>query len=194
MKQFLAYSVFLFLIFTTNSFAQNACVPEAEEAYKKVYALVDKAKSFSKNGDYVQEKKYAQEAVNLSQNIQEKYKCFSPVAYWELSNACSNLSDFAGALKYATNADQFCETFKMIGCQCKSTSTFKIGTIYLAMGNDSMAVLEYKKAFDLCEKDGNKYMEAFILQSKGDIDKKNNNIELALNEYSTAEEIVRSIG
>ena len=194
MKPFLTYTFFLSWILIDNSFAQSGCTAQAEEEYKKVYSLVDKARSFSKDGDYEQEKKHAQESVNLSQKIQEKYKCFSPSAYWELSNACSNLGDFAAALKHATNADQFCETFKMIGCRCKSQSSFKIGTIYVAMGNDSMAMIEFKKAFDLCEKDGNKYMEAYILQSKGDLDKKNNNVDLALNEYSTAEEIVRSIG
>ena len=176
------------------SFAQSACSPDALEAYKKVDILVDKAKTLSKNGLYVEEKKCSQEAVNLTLKIQNKYNCFSPSAFYELSDACSNLGDFDGALKYAKNADQFCENFKMINCSCKSRSLFKIGNIYLAMGEDSLAIIEYKKAFDLCEKDGNKYMEAYILQTKGEVDRKNDKTVLALAEFSKAENIVKELG
>lgn len=181
------------LILTGNLLGQN-CVPQAEIGYKEVDDLVQESENYSKNGDYLKQKKYATKAVLLSQKLEKKYNCYNPKAYWALSDACSDNGDYPGALKYAKDAYQFCENFKIDNCDCKSTSQMKIGSALLAMDNDSLAIIEFKKALQLCQKDGDKSQEAIILLSLGDLEKNNNKFDEAINNYKKAIEIIHVFG
>ena len=188
--------VFLFFLSPFSFFSQSVgCVPEAISGYEKVELLVDKSYEYGIQGDYKNQKKFALKAVDNSEEIAEKYQCYSAMAYWALATALSNLGDFDGALKAAQDAYAFCENFKREDCSCKSTSLMKIGNARSAMGNDSLALLEYQKALEICEvESGQKMMEAYILQTAGDLEIRVGNIESALLKLNKAENIIHEIG
>lgn len=192
MKKLLATLIFITSIYS-NALQAQMCVPAAELGYKDVYALVEKANTAGNVGHYETEKKHAQEAVDLTLKLQKKYNCFSPGAFWKLSEAYTHIGDYQAALKNATKAYQLCETFKFSECWNLSISAMKIGNIHLAMGNDSLAMIEYQNGLDIC-RNGNKVVQAFLLLSLGDVaSEKGNNTE-AMKNISEAESIAHLIG
>ena len=117
MKNILIIINFILIIFIQNSFSQNSvCVPEAQRGYDKVDKLLEKAKSYGDKGNYNSEKKFAEKAVDLTLRIRKDYHCFSPRAFWKLSDANCHLGDFQSALKDAIKAYQECVDFKFDNC------------------------------------------------------------------------------
>ncbi len=197
MKSIFIFCFFIFLNITNTIIAQGKkCEePGAISGYKEVDDLVDQAKTAGNNGEYKFQKELAKKAVSLSKKIEKKYQCYSIIAYWALSDAYANLGDFDGALKNSQEALSFCDKFKRDDCKCKSTTEMKIGTAYSAMGNDSLALIEYKKALDLCKDEyGQKLMEAYILQATGSLELKTGNLKSALEKLTLAKSIVQETG
>jgi len=174
---------------------EQGCTPQAIAEYDKVSELVNNAKQAGNNGDYKTQKSIAIKAVEISKRIERKYKCYSAIAYWALSDAYSNLGDFDNALRNSQESLNFCEKFKREDCKCKSTSEMKIGNAYSAMGNDSLALIEYKKALEICKyESGQKIMEAYILQATGSLEIRTGNINSAFDKFTQAENIIHEIG
>jgi tetratricopeptide (TPR) repeat protein len=196
MKSFFIFCLIVLLNISNRFCAQEiGCTPAALLGYESVDDLVEKAKEAGNNGEYKLQKEFALKAVSLSKKIEKKYKCYSIVAYWALSDAFANLGDFDGALKNSQEALNFCDKFKRDDCRCKSTSEMKIGTAYSAMGNDSLALLEFKKALDICKDEyGQKLMEAYILQATGSLELKTRNLNSAMDKLNKAENIVNELG
>ncbi len=177
----------LVAITSVKSFAQG-CSDEASNAYKKVEYLVVNAQSSCEKGDHAKEKKLAQKYFTETRKIEAKYNCFSSTADWALWRASLHLGDFEAAFKHASNMYHHCETFSRTGCDCIGKSIIRKGIVYSAMGNDSMAINEYKKALAICQ--GYKLVTAFTVQQIGDSEKNKEKTTVALDKYTEAENIV----
>jgi tetratricopeptide (TPR) repeat protein len=192
------YILLLFVTILTFSpkLGFSQCDPIALEQYKKVYDLVNKSNECGKNGDYKKQLKLAKEAAEISEKIEQSvYKCYSAVAWKALTEVYLNLGDFNNAMKNAGKYSSFCDKFRKDDCKCKADSQLKTGLTYSAMGNDSLALLEYKKALDICKNEQDqKLMEALILQITAATETKNGKLNEALNKLTEAENLVHEVG
>jgi tetratricopeptide (TPR) repeat protein len=188
MNKILTISILVMSV-AIKTFAQE-CTDEAKLAYKNADNLITSAQSACGKGDHAKEKEYAEKYFNETRKIEAKYNCFSPVADWALWKSCLHLGDFNAALKHANNMYQHCETFARTGCDCLGKSIIRKGIVYSAMGNDSMAIIEYKKALAICK--GYKLVTAFTDQQIGDSEKKKNNVNSAIDRYTEAENIIEA--
>jgi tetratricopeptide (TPR) repeat protein len=182
------------LFFTNFLISQKSdCEPKAIEEYQKVTNLINKAQEYAKTGDFASETKLSKEALEKSIKIQNKYKCYSVSAFWQLTDAYIHKGEFANALINANEGLQHCVKFNL-DCEYIQYSRYKVASVYLAEGNDSLAKLELNKSLDACDGNGLKFIEALSFVSKGDIEFQKGNFALALNNYERAEEIANAIG
>ena len=195
MKLFFIFLFFYLSTITNNTIAQGGCNDAAMKRYEEIKDLSTKAKKAGNDGDYDLQLQLAKKAVEISLEIKEKYKCYNIVGYWALTDAYLNIGNFNEASKNAQASLTFCEDFKESGCSIKSKTLMKIGGCYSAMGNDSLALKEFKKALDICKDEfGQKLMEAYILQATGTLELKSKNLNSAMDKLTKAENIIREVG
>ncbi len=185
--------IIIFIGFSLKSISQ--CIQEAEDEYKyNINPLLEKAKEYGLKGDYDNEIKLSKKAVDLTLKVEKKHHCFSPIAFWQLSEAYIHVGEYAKALQYAMQGYQISENFfKQDDCADFSYSAMKVGNVYLAMGDDSSALKYYQKGLDICKKNSIVVI-AFINISKAEISIKNNDYQNASKLLDDAEIIAKFIG
>lgn len=188
--------IIIFSIITQNFYTQNnGCTELAKLNYKKVYNLIEKANNYAQKGKYKNEKKSALKAVKYTNKIQKKYNCFSPIAYWKLTDAYLHLNEFSMALKNAVKAYQLCESLfnNEEDCNNLSLSKMKIGNVYLSMNKDSLAIEEYLKGIEICKKNSI-LLKTFINLKIAEIEVNNKNYLKAQDIINESMEVVNIIG
>lgn len=183
MKKNINFILIILSIFYCKICAQN-CDIEAEAAYSNLNFIINNAQKFCEKGDHVKEKKLAEQHRGQSEKIERKFKCYSPQAAISLWRASMHLGEFDEALMYAHSLAAHCEKFKLLDCSCVGESKLRTGLVYSAKGDDSLAIVEFKKSLINCP--NNKLIEAFVLMKEGDKEKASNNLNKASIKYVEA--------
>lgn len=196
--KFSSYFILFILIIIQcqySSFLLGQCNNGGDKAYEKLNSnLIEKCRIFGDSGNYEKQLQFALKAVEETEKIQKRYKCFSNRAHFALSDAYYNLGNLQLALNSALDAFAFCETFNRDNCNCMSESKMRIGQAYEDMGQDTTAKKIYLEALELCEMDGAKLMEAMVLMTLGDLERSQGLFESALTKFDMAENLIQFYG
>jgi tetratricopeptide (TPR) repeat protein len=189
------FIVFSFIQLQSHYLILGQCNNGGDKAYEKLDRnFIEKCRVLGDSGQYDKQLQCSLKAVEETEKIQKKYRCFSNKAHFALSDAYYNLGNLQEALNSALKAFQFCETFNRDNCNCMSESKMRIGQAYEDMGQDTTAKKIYLEALELCEMDGAKLMEAMVLMTLGDLERSQGLFEEALIKFDMAENLIQFYG
>src|ERR1039458_3631311 len=140
----------------SKSIAQNT---GGENIHELCMKLCDAGWDAGKKGDYNEEKRYGDKALDMAKK--NNFKDCMPSAYDDIAAALNHLGNIPGALENAKSALRIREEMHdTIGI---ATSYNNIGNIYLSDGNDSLANINYVNSYNTIKKGADKYAKAIIL-------------------------------
>ncbi|HEY0031337.1 MAG TPA: tetratricopeptide repeat protein, partial [Bacteroidia bacterium] len=127
-------------------------VKTAEQDTNKANALISICRSMSGVGEYMEAKKYADEALKLSQKL--NYKKGQAKAYNQIGNVHSYMSDYPEALE---NFQKALSLNEQLGNKSGvGTSLGNIGIVYQRLSDNKNAMVYFQKAYNLFEELGQK--------------------------------------